>query len=238
MDNIFITLVNPSHPGNIGAVARAMKNMSLFKLRLVKPKCEVNAESYARSAGADDILNNVEFFSTLHEAIADSHLVIGTCARSEVPDVQMLPIREAAKSILKSAQSLKVNILFGREHAGLTNAELALCQNYISIPSNPLFTSLNLGAAVQIIAYELWVNYHHTMIYSENKIKLQKLATQAEIEGLKNHAEKTLSDLDFYQENNPRRLFPKLRALFNRTRLLSSEVAILRGILTAIDKNH
>jgi len=233
MNNVFITLVNPSHPGNIGAVARAMKNMSLQSLRLVKPQRALTEEAFARAAGADDILDAAERFETLSQAIADCQLVIGTSARVAVPDVFNIPMRAAAS--ITHAASLagqKIAILFGREHAGLTNEELAVCHYHAYIPSNPQFSSLNLAAATQIMCYELFLLTEQPMFVSE---QTAEYADQEEIARLFAHARQTLEALHFYDPTNPRRLFPKLRALFNRTRLLKSEVAILRGILTAVD---
>lgn len=234
MKNVLITLVNPSHPGNIGAAARAMKNMSLQPLRLVKPQRPVNAEAFARAAGADDILQQAEYFETLPAAIADCQLVFGTSARVDVPDVMDMPMRSAASLIHEASQAgQKIAILFGREHAGLTNEELALCHYHVYIPCNPTFSSLNLAAAVQIMCYELFLLAEQESV--QEKKYTDQYASQGEIEHLFVHARETLKDLHFYDPNNPRRLFAKLRALFNRTHLLKSEVAILRGILTAID---
>lgn len=234
MKNVLITLVNPSHPGNVGAVARAMKNMSLQPLRLVKPQRPINAEGFARAAGADDILQQAEYFETLPAAIEDCQLVLGTSARVDVPDVIGMPMRSAAMLIQQASQAgQKIAILFGREHAGLTNEELALCHYHIYIPCNPRFSSLNLAAAVQIMCYELFLLTEQEGV--QEKKYIDQYASQKEIEHLFAHASQTLKDLHFYDPSNPRRLFPKLRALFNRTHLLKSEVAILRGILTAID---
>jgi tRNA (cytidine32/uridine32-2'-O)-methyltransferase len=235
MNNVFITLVNPSHPGNIGGVARAMKNMSFQQLRLVKPKREVNEEAFARAAGADDVLEQAEYFPDLAAAIDDCQLVIGTSARVEVPDVIDMPIREAAALIAQAAQNQRVAVLLGREHAGLTNEELAFCHYHVYIPCNTDFCSLNLASAAQVICYELFLALTQPVFNSEKDFS-KALATQGEIFDLFEHLAKTLAELDFYDPTNPRRLLQKLRALLNRTHLLKSEVAILRGILAAVDK--
>lgn len=239
-ENICIVLVNPSHPGNIGACARAMKTMNLNKLRLVKPQREVDAEAFARSVGADEILHQAKYFEDLKFAIADCQLVIGTSARQDVPDVIDLSFREAARVVVEASLSQqKVALVFGREHAGLTNDELALCQYHAYIPANPAFSSLNLGAAVQVMCYEVFMLINPLILaerVEEAKPAFENvLATQHEIELLFQHFEKTLAAIDFYNPENPRRLMPKLRAMFNRTHLLKSEVAILRGILTSMD---
>ncbi len=233
--HLIIILTNPSHPGNIGAVARAMKNMELHQLRLVKPKRALNKEAYARASGANDVLDNAQYYETLTEALADCHLVIGTSARTKVPSTSLLTPKDAAALALTNVRQQHLTaFVFGREHAGLTNDELALCHHYVQIPCNPDFSSLNLGAAVQVLAYELhsaFMNIPSALFSSE-----ESLASQHEVEKFFEHFGKTLTDLDFYDPKNPRRLMPKLRALFNRTQLLKSEVNILRGILTAINK--
>ncbi len=232
-ENITIVLVNPSHPGNIGAVARAMKTMNVTQLRLVKPRRAIDEEAFARSAGAENILHEAKYFEELIAAIADCHLVIGTSARPAVPDVIGIPFHEAAALASAAATSQRVALVFGREHAGLTNEELALCQYHAYIPANSNFNSLNLGAAVQVMCYEL---YKHFNTQEDSKPVSPQLSSQQEIAQLFEHFAKTLHAIEFYDPQNPRRLLPKLRALFNRTHLLKSEVAILRGILTAVDK--
>ncbi|MCD6047820.1 MAG: methyltransferase, TrmH family, group 1 [Gammaproteobacteria bacterium] len=233
-ENITIILVNPSHPGNIGACARAMKTMGLSQMRLVKPRREVDADAIARSAGAEEILYQAQYFDDLKTAIADCQLVIGTSARQDVPDVIDLSFREAASIAVEAVAERKVALVFGREHAGLNNDELALCQYHAYIPANPEFSSLNLGAAVQVMCYEVFLASQNISKPVETRLQ-DAYATQHEIELLFAHFEKTLADINFYDPNNPRRLMPKLRAMFNRTQLLKSEVAILRGILTAVD---
>lgn len=238
MNHISIILVNPSHPGNIGGVARAMKNMDLEELRLVKPRRNINQEAYARASGANSVLDNAILYEDFANALADCELVIGTSARCKVPGVVPITPREAAQIVSKSTHVSRIGIVFGREHAGLTNEELALCQYHVQIPCNPKFSSLNLAAAVQIICYELRVT--NAVAEEISPITPQEdetsLATQADIHNLFEHLEKTLTHIDFYDPNNPRRLMQKLRALLNRTQLQSSEVHILRGILKAVDK--
>ena len=233
MKDIPIILVNPSHPGNMGAAARAIKNMGLHELRLVKPQRALTEESFARASGADDILHNAVFYENFANAMADCQLVIGTSARCKVPGVLPLTPREAAALAAHSPDTEKVAFVFGREHAGLSNDELALCQYHVQIPCNPDFSSLNIAAAVQISCYELRLALSEKSP-GETK-KSPPLASQTEIENLFTHLESTLADLDFYDPNNPRRLMQKLRALFNRTQLQASEVNILRGILSAVD---
>ena len=156
-DNIRIVLVHTSHPGNIGAAARAMKTMNLQHLVLVSPKCYPHPDAIARAAGADDILHHCEVVDTLSEAIADAQLVIGTSARMRHLSWPQLTPRECGQTAVRHAQDQDVAIVFGREKSGLSNDELQLCHYHVQIPCNPDYASLNLGAAVQVLAYEVKV---------------------------------------------------------------------------------
>lgn len=233
MKPLRIILVNPSHPGNIGAAARAMKNMGFYELALVKPRRTLTHEAYARSAGADDVLDQALHFNTLSEALADCHLCFGTSARSAVDHhVQVTPRLAAEKAAALDA-NYKVAIVFGREHAGLTNDELRLCQYHIQIPCNPDFSSLNLGAAVQLICYELHLALHRPEAAVNRTIDY---ADQGTLDRYYEHLAETLSLINFLKADNPRQLMPKLQRLYQRAQLSSAEVHMLRGILTAIQR--
>lgn len=151
---IRIVLVNTSHPGNIGGVARAMKNMKFSQLHLVAPKKFPHVEADSRASGATDILENAVVHETLEQAIADCHFVVGTSARGRHIPWPVVDPRELS-SIVQGAGDKKIAVVFGREDRGLTNEELHLCHHHVHIPSNPDFSSLNLAAAVQVITYEL-----------------------------------------------------------------------------------
>ncbi|MBT8143938.1 MAG: RNA methyltransferase, partial [Gammaproteobacteria bacterium] len=154
-DDIHIVLVETSHPGNIGATARAMKTMGLTRLRLVKPKIFPDADATARASGADDILDTAQVFGSLQEAIADCVAVVGTTARSRTLSAPVISPRNSAARIAATLPSGPVAMVFGRERAGLSNDELDHCNWLVNIPANPDFSSLNLAMAVQLIAYEI-----------------------------------------------------------------------------------
>jgi len=228
-----IILVNTSHPGNIGAAARAMKNMGLSDLCLVDPQRYPSAEATARASGADDLLARAKCFATLDEAIADAVLVIGASARSRSLPVPMLDPRACAKLVDEQPDAETVAILFGRERTGLSNEELDRCHYLVQIPSNPEYSSLNIAAAVQIIVYELGLLAGNRAHAGEAGIDY---ATAQQMEQFYGHLEKTLMELEFLDPANPKQLMRRLRRLFARTRPDQNEINILRGILTAMNK--
>ena len=228
-----IVLVNTSHPGNIGAVARAMKNMALSELCLVDPQRYPSAEATARASGADDLLASARCCNTLEEAIADAVLVIGASARSRSLPLPMLDPRACARLVDEQPESQAVAILFGRERSGLSNEELDRCHYLVQIPSNPAYPSLNIAAAVQIIAYELRLLAGRRSNIGDTGIDY---ATTEQMEQFYDHLEQTLLKLEFLEPANPRELMRRLRRLFGRTRPDQNEINILRGILTAINK--
>ncbi len=237
---IRIVLVNTSHPGNIGGVARAMKNMKFSQLHLVAPKKFPHVEADSRASGATDILENAVVHETLEQAIADCHFVVGTSARGRHIPWPVVDPRELS-SIVQGAGDKKIAVVFGREDRGLTNEELHLCHHHVHIPSNPDFSSLNLAAAVQVITYELRM----ADLYAE-QVEQQKpqwgtewdidLADSADLERLFAHMEETLVDIEFLNPDNPRQLMSRLRRLYLRTVPDKVEVNILRGIMTATQK--
>lgn len=228
-----IILINTSHPGNIGAAARAMKNMGLNQLCLVDPQNFPSAEATARASGADDLLSGAHCFETLDEAIADSVLVIGASARSRTLPVPLLDPRRCAKLVQKQQDAGEVSILFGRERTGLTNEEMDRCHYLVQIPANPEYPSLNVAAAVQVIAYELKVASGDQMNAAETQTDY---ATAKQMEQFYEHLEETLVHLEFLDPKNPKHLMRRLRRLFGRARPDQNEINILRGILTAAGK--
>lgn len=238
--HIRIVLIGTTHPGNIGGVARAMKNMNLSDLALVKPKLFPHREAEARASGATDILDNAQLYNTLEEAIFDFHLVVGTSARERHIPWPVVNPRELAGIVDTMDNDKKVAIIFGREDRGLTNEELHICNYHLHIPVNSKFSSLNLAAAVQVVVYE--INMLAT-INSQDKILPNwgtdwdiELAEHEELERLFIHMETTLVELDFLDPDNPRQLMSRLRRLYSRALLDKVEVNILRGILTASQK--
>lgn len=231
--NIRVVLVSPSHPGNIGAVARAMKTMDLRQLFLVNPKDFPHANATALAAGADDILADATVTTSLALALGDTEIVFGTSARKRALSLPTLNPRKAAEIITNKAKINKIAILFGRENNGLTNQELAMCNYHIHISTNPIFSSLNIAAAVQLIAYEI-----KTAEKTDATITAPtpELADTKTVQAFYDHLQQTLATIQFLHIKNQTKLMAKLRRLFNRAQLETTEVNILRGILTAINK--
>jgi tRNA (cytidine32/uridine32-2'-O)-methyltransferase len=239
--NIRMVLINTSHPGNIGSAARAMKTMGFASLYLVDPQLFPHQKAQEMAASAGDILEKAVVVKTLDEAISDCSLIIGTSARSRTVPWPLLTPREVAERATKESQNHQVAILFGREQNGLTNEELQRCHFHVHIPSNPEYSSLNIAAALQIIAYELRVAHPETAIPpslgpENDDFWDYRLATSEEMEGFYEHLQKTLISIDFLNSEAPRKLMLRLRRLFNRARVDMMEVNILRGMLSAVEK--
>lgn len=233
--NIHIIMVGTTHPGNIGGVARAMKNMGLSRLSLVAPEAPFpHAKARARASGAVNVLENTQVFSTLEEAIADCSLVIGASARMRTLPWPVVDPRECARRVVNVEKEAEVAIVLGRENSGLTNEELELCQLLVTIPTNPDFSSLNIAAAAQVLCYEIRLATALDRVPEPEPDS--PLATAAEQEGMFKHFEEALTELDFLKPDNPGQLMRRLRRLFTRTGLERLEVNILRGIMTAAQK--
>jgi tRNA (cytidine32/uridine32-2'-O)-methyltransferase len=227
---IRVVLINTTHPGNIGATARAMKTMGLSDLHLVSPKIFPNADATAMASGADDLLQSAVVHDTLDSALEGCSLVMGTSARLRSLPMPMLDVRAASEQAVSEASSHEVAILFGRERYGLTNEEMQRCQYLVNIPSNPAYSSLNLAQAVQIIAYELRVAAMGGAGISLPP-KDWEPVDDVQMEGFFQHLEQTLLDIRFLNPKQPKRLMMRLRRLFNRARPDKNEINILRGIL-------
>jgi len=223
--------VETTHPGNIGAVARAMKNMGMNNLALVTPKTFPCAEATARASGADDVLAGAEVCASLPEALADCSLVFGASARSRTISWPEMTPRECADKLKIEALEQKVAIVFGRENSGLKNHELDLCRYLLRIPCNTAFSSLNLAAAVQVVCYELFVvsGQNDSVAYGDKRRRIP--ATTEQMELFYTHLEETLSAIDFTQPDQSRSVMRRLRRIYNRAALDSKEVDMLRGIL-------
>jgi len=232
--SIRIVLVDTTHPGNIGAVARAMKNMGLSDLALVEPKKFPHKEAIARASGAVDVLENAAVVDSLDEALTDCVFTAGASARSRTINWPCMEPRECAAKLLHESQAGPVAAVFGPEKYGLTNAHLDLCDTLLTIPTNPDFSSLNLGMAVQILTYELRAaGIDRDQPHYESDAPL---ATGADMEHFYAHLETVLTELQFLDPENPRHLMRRLRRLFIRANPDQNEVNILRGILSAVDK--
>lgn len=230
---VHVVLVGTTHPGNIGAAARAMKTMGLERLRLVRPTGFPSAEVTARAAGAGDVLAGARQYDSLAAAIADCGLVLATSARERsIPWPEYAPREAAARALSAAAAGTEVALVFGREQSGLSNEELAVCHGMIRIPANPEFSSLNLAAAVQVLAYELRLAADTTDMHV-GEADRTRLATAAELEQFYAHLERCLVDIGFMRPDQPRRLLLRLRRLFNRAGMDENEYNILRGVLKA-----
>lgn len=232
MHNLHIVMVQTSHPGNIGAAARAMKNMGLNQLSLVAPLQHPSAEASARASGADDILCAARVAPDLGTAVADCRVVIGASARLRSVPWPVLTPREAAELAVSAAASAPVAVVFGRESSGLSNDELDGCTHLVHIPTDPAFSSLNVAMAVQVISYELRLatlaGIARTGLADDGDS-----ASNAEMEGLFAHLEQALDDIGFIDARRSAKLMRRLRRLFHRAAPASDEVNILRGILSA-----
>lgn len=227
-----VVLINTTHPGNIGATARAMKVMGLSSLHLVTPKIYPHADATAMASGADDILQHAVVHDSLSSALQGCPLVLGTSARLRSLPMPMLDARRAAGQALAESGSHEVAVLFGRERYGLTNEEMQRCQFLVNIPSNPAYSSLNLSQAVQIIGYELRIAAQGFADISVDPPDWEPV-DDTQMELLFEHLEQTLLDIRFLNPKQPKKLMARLRRLFNRARPDKNEINILRGILKA-----
>jgi len=233
---IRIVLVDPKHPGNIGAVARAMKNMGLRELRLVRPALFPHAEATARASGADDVLDAAQVYEHFGDAIADCGLVVGTSARQRHMPWDLVEPRECAQQVVQAAGAGGAAIVFGAERTGLTNVELERCNLLMTIPTDSRYSSLNLAMAVQVVAYELWLA---TRPGAPPPPPLEvPLASAEEMARLYAHIEQVLEAIDFRDRTGGGHLMARIRRLFNRARLDQNEMNILRGILTAVQSRR
>ena len=244
LQNIRVVLVNTSHPGNIGCAARAMKNMGLSRLVLVDPEDFPSSEAVARASGATDILDNAVVVATLEEALVGCSVALGTSARDRRIPWPLLDPRECATTALQQVElGGEVALVFGREYAGLTNDELQRCQFHVHIPSNQDFRSLNLAAAVQVLAYEermAWLAAQGqptklSQLVSTAMLNNKKVTTD-EMELFYGDLESTLVEIGFLDPAKPRHLMSRLRRLYGRSAISKLEMNILRGILTETQK--
>jgi tRNA/rRNA methyltransferase len=232
LDSMRVVLVRTSLPANIGAAARAMFTMGLTRLVLVDPKHFPHADATALAAGATRVLDDARVVSTLDEALSDAQLSIGLSARPRKFAGRVLALRAAAAEAAGAAAQGDVALVFGTEMSGLRNDELARCSIVATIAANPEYASLNLAAAVQLVCWELRMAAHGGAVWAAPRFAP---ATHDDIEALYAHATRTLEALAFLDPRRPRRLLPRLRRLFGRTRLEREEVNILRGILARVD---
>ncbi|MCL7713899.1 RNA methyltransferase [Stenotrophomonas mori] len=231
---IRFVLVGTQHPGNIGAAARAMKTMGLSRLVLVAPEKAPDDAAYRRSAGAEDVLGDARQFATLAEAVADCRLVLGCTARSRRVQLdELLPEAAGKRAVERAAEPAEVAFVFGRERTGLSNDELQLCHAAVHIPSDPEFSSLNLAAAVQVLAYSVrMAGLQGQAAAAAEPGHGDAPASHAQLEGLFGQLGDTLEQIDFHKGRAPQSAMRKLRRLFMKADLSEQEVRLLRGILS------
>ena len=239
LQNIRIVLVETSHTGNMGSVARAMKTMGLTNLWMVNPLVKPDSQAIALAAGASDVIGSAQIVDTLDEALAGCSLVVGTSARSRTLPWPMLDPRECGLKSVSEAANTPVALVFGRERVGLTNEELQKCHYHVAIAANPEYSSLNLAMAVQVISYEVRMAWLATqegdksVEYEEAEYPLVD-----DLERFYGHLEQTLLSTGFIREGHPGQVMNKLRRLFTRARPESQELNILRGILASIEQQN
>ena len=233
--NVRMVLVGTTHPGNIGAVARAMKNMGLRRLVLVSPLLFPHAEATARAAGADDVLAAAQVVDSLDMALSGCRLVLGISARRRGIAGPELDPRQCAVQVAGHSVQTEVALVFGRESSGLNNDEMDRCHFLVRIPAEPEFGSLNLAVAVAIIAYELRLAAL-AGIDSGMAVPRRPPATAEEMAHFYEHLQQVLLATGFLNPANPRQLMRRLRRLFNRAQPDQNEINILRGILASIQE--
>ena len=236
LSRIRVVLCRPSHPGNIGAAARAMKTMGLSSLVLVSPKQFPDPEADTRATGAVDLLEKAKIVSSLPEALSGVSYAVALSARQRDLGPAPQAPRAAVRQLLAAAGEGEVALVFGNETVGLSNEEIQCCHAAVTIPTNPGFSSLNLGSAVQVLCYECRMAAFDDQPPVVNELVTpfaSPAATHDEVEGLLGHLTSVMTQTGFFNPAQPGRLLPKLRRLFGRARLEKDEVNILRGILTS-----
>ncbi|WP_109077256.1 tRNA (cytosine(32)/uridine(32)-2'-O)-methyltransferase TrmJ [Aggregatibacter kilianii] len=236
LKNIRIVLIETSHSGNIGSAARAMKTMGLTDLVLVAPKQGVDEQAIALSAGAEDVVKSAVVVKSFSQAVADCSLVIGTSARLRHLQNSLIEPRECGEKAVTHAANGKVAIVFGRERVGLTNEELLKCHYHVTIPANPEYASLNLAMAVQLIAYEVrmaYLAYHSESATKNTSNEGNIYPSMQELEYFFSHTEQLYQSLGFIQNQG---VMQKLRRLYSRTGIEKTELNILLGVLSAVEK--
>jgi TrmH family RNA methyltransferase len=231
LNNISIILVDTRTPANIGATARCMMNMGMKRLVLVNPPQDKNSDASKLAAGADEILENAVVASSLADAIAGQHLVIGTSRHPGRLRKNIRTPHDAAEAMVSLLAKNSVAVVFGNEVNGLDMRDLSLCHEIIAIPSSPTFPSLNLSHAVMVVAYEFFC-----ASTAGSRPSTAELATAAELEDFYRHLQETLLAIGFLEQDHPERIMFSFRQMFGRSRLESRDVKILRGILSSIER--
>jgi tRNA/rRNA methyltransferase len=235
LKNIRIVLARPSHPGNIGSAARAMKTMGLSRLYLVSPKEFPSAQADTLAAGATDVLLNAVVVDTLEQALSDVTVAAAlTSRRRELATPLAVPRETTPELVARAKNGEQVALVFGNETFGLSIEEVEQCNRLVTIPGNPEYFSLNLAMAVQVMTYEL---FSHVGVGVDYLSTEGDSATGEEVEGLCSHLNQTMERIGFFRRRNGERLMRRMRTLFNRAGLQREEVDILRGFFKQIQRN-
>lgn len=236
LQNLRIVLVGTTHPGNIGAAARAMKTMRLSQLYLVDPKIYPSAEATSRAAGADDVLANAIVTKTLAEALINTQTVYATTARSRSISWPVFTPREAVVDIVPMLENQQVALVFGRENSGLTNEEVGQANRIIHIPTNPDYSSLNLASAVQLLAYEVLTESLKDVEAENKSQEITEFMSHEQMEQFYTHLEETMLQSEFLRPDQPGKLMQRMRRLFGRAVLQEDEYNILRGFMKSMNE--
>lgn len=234
LENIRIVLCNTYHPGNIGSVARAMKNMGLKQLYLVAPQTDFpHQEATQMAAGASDLLASAVVVDELSQALADCELAIGASARTRSNALTIVDARTSGEMLAQESEHAQVALVFGKERSGLSNEQIAQCHRQVYIPCSPEYPSLNLAMAVQTLCYEVFVAHQQALNLDQHYIPK---ASSEEMDNLFEHLERVLKTVGFSREKHPGELMNRLRRFFRRARPERIEMNIFRGFLAAIEK--
>lgn len=237
LEKIKIVLSHTTHPGNIGAAARAMKVMGLSDLALINPSHFPSAEATERASKASDVLANADVFCDIESAISDCRLVIGTSARTRSLPSKLVTPRELVELIKKSPQNVPVAIMFGTENSGLTNEELHRCHYHVYIPTNPEYSSLNLASAVQLVSYEMRLAFSELQQLPEQRvIDNEELITNEQMQGLLTHFENVMLASRYLNPKHPKQIDQRMNRLLAKAQVTESENRLLRGFLASIEK--
>ncbi|AXF74985.1 tRNA (cytosine(32)/uridine(32)-2'-O)-methyltransferase TrmJ [Erwinia tracheiphila] len=236
LQNIRIVLVETSHTGNMGSVARAMKTMGLSNLYLVNPLVKPDSQAIALAAGASDVIGEAHIVDTLDQALEGCSLVVGTSARSRSLPWPMLDPRECGVKSVQEGQQAPVALVFGRERAGLTNEELQKCHYHLAIAANPEYSSLNLAMAVQIIVYEVRMAFLESQKTVQPEYEDSPYPLVDDLERFYQHLEQVMIHSGFIREGSPGQVMSKIRRLYTRARPERDELNILRGMLSSLEK--
>ena len=229
-----IVLVETSHPGNIGSVARAMKNMGLANLALINPKQFPHQEATALAGNATDVLDNVKIFSSIREAVKQSKVIYATSARDRTIEWPTLSARDAASEMQELiTNEIEVSILFGREDRGLTNEELQLANKHLIIPAHPDYPVLNIAMSTQVVCYELYQAAQNNSVEPWQDFPEY---TSEELNNLIEHFNETVEALELVDPNNPKQIMTRMERMFRRLYPDQMEGNFLRGFLKAVNK--